>query len=519
MINQTLTDDFRALALTNNEYARYRDRWNFLYQSYVGGEEYRQGFHLTKYQLETPSEYNARLAATPYDNHPASVISTYIGFLFREEPDRDFESWAGSQDLESFLEDCDYEGRSFNQFMKDVATWSSVFGHCWIMMTKPNIGATTLGQEMEAGVRPYVNLMTPLVVSDWRYQRKESGAYELTYLKYIEEVIDKITVVRKWYLDRIETWISDDESKTAYMEKVEPNQLGMIPAVLVYNKRSVVKGIGVSDISDIADTARMIYNLTSEADQGIRMAVHSTLVVPPNAQVGSGAGAMIVLQESSDPGLNPYLLEQGTSSIDNIYNTIEKLVESIDRMAHTGGVRGTQKFTESGISMEVEFSLLNSRLAEKADNLEVAEEQLWRIFGAYQGREWEGEVEYPDSFNIRDEHRELQQLATAKSAATDPVVLRIIDEHLVEMLDEDKARLPFIDPNPQTGRTYPDGEPIADSLPNAYQPASNPDVPEGQNCENCEYYKPGELYCAKFDAPVRAVWWCAKWEPAEEEEY
>ena len=441
MINQTLTDDYRALALTNNEYARYRDRWNFLYQSYVGGEEYRQGFHLTKYQLETPSEYNARLTTTPLDNHCASVIATYVGFLFREEPDRDFESWEGSQDLEAFLEDCDYEGRSLDRFMKDVATWTSVFGHCWIMMTKPNIGATTLGQEISAGVRPYVNLMTPLVVSDWKYRRSDTGAYELTYIKYIEEVVDKITVVRKWYLDRIETWISDEEKKEAYMEKVEPNQLGMIPAVLVYNKRSVVKGIGVSDISDIADVQKMIYNLTSEAEQGIRMAVHSTLVVPPNAQVGSGAGAMIVIAEGSDPGLNPYIIEQGTSSIDNIHTTVEKLVESIDRMAHTGGVRGTQKFTESGVAMEVEFQLLNSRLAEKADNLELAEEQLWRLFGAYQGRVWEGEVEYPDSFNIRDEQRELQQLATAKSAATNPKVLDIIDGQIVECLGEDPAVL------------------------------------------------------------------------------
>lgn len=437
MINQTLTDDYRALALTNNEYARYRDRWNFLYQSYVGGEEYRQGFHLTKYQLETPQEYNARLITTPLDNHCASVVSTYIGFLFREEPDREFGMWEGSPDLEDFLKDCDYEGRTLNQFMKDVAVWTSVFGHCWIMMTKPNIGATTLGQEMAAGVRPYVNLMTPLVVSDWKYRRSDTGAYELTYLKYIEEVVDKITVVRKWYLDRIETWISDEDKKEAYLEKVEPNQLGMIPAVLVYNKRSVVKGIGVSDISDIADVQKMIYNLTSEAEQGIRMAVHSTLVVPPNAQVGSGAGAMITLMEGSDPGLNPYIMEQGTASIDNIHTTVGKLVESIDRMAHTGGVRGTQKFTESGVAMEVEFQLLNSRLAEKADNLELAEEQLWRIFAAYQGRTWEGEVEYPDSFNIRDEQRELQQLATARSAATDPRVLAIIDHEIIECLGED----------------------------------------------------------------------------------
>jgi hypothetical protein len=25
------------------------------------------------------------------------------------------------------------------------------------------------------------------------------------------------------------------------------------------------------------------------------------------------------------------------------------------------------------------------------------------------------------------------------------------------------------------------------------------------------------MYCTKFDAPVRAVFWCAKWEPYEQE--
>jgi hypothetical protein len=151
--------------------------------------------------------------------------------------------------------------------------------------------------------------------------------------------------------------------------------------------------------------------------------------------------------------------------------------------------------------------------------MELAEEQMWRLFGMYQGREWLGEIDYPESFSIRDQQREFAQLASAKSAATDPVVLRVIDEHILEMMGEEKERLPFIDPNPQVGRLYPDGEIINSNLPAAYQIATNPDVPAGQNCGNCEYYKPGEMYCTKFDAPVRAVFWCAKWEPYEEESY
>jgi len=517
-MNNTLLDDYKYISVTNREYQRNRERWEFLLYSYIGGEEYRRQGYLTRYQLEGNGDYQQRLMATPLDNHCQSVIGVYMSYLFREEPKREFESWEYQSDVEAFSYDADMDGRSLNSFMKDVAIWSSVFGHAWILMTKPNLGAETMGQEQAMGVRPYVNLLTPLAVMDWKWSRTPNGAYELTYFKYIEEIVDKVTVIREWTKDTIRTWEMDDEKREATMVLEEVNQLGIIPAVIAYNKRSIVRGLGVSDISDISDLQRQIYNFNSEVEQSIRLDGHPSLVLTPDVQYGSGAGSIIMVPENSDPGLRPYYLEHSGGNVSSIHDSIRQLVEAIDRLSNTGGVRGTEVKTLSGVAMEVEFSLLNARLAEKADNLELAEEQMWRLFGLYQGREWDGEVDYPSSFNIRDKQREFNQLQTAKQTATDPVVLRIIDEKLVEMLDEEKERLPFIDPNPQTGRTYPDGEPIADSLPAAYQPASNPDVPPGQNCANCEYYKPGELYCTKFDAPVRAVFWCAKWEPMEEYE-
>ena len=435
--NYTLQQDYIALSTTHQLYLKWRDRWQFLMESFVGGKEYRDSGHLTRYQLETDGEYQQRLQSTPYINHCRSVIEIYNSFLFREEPERDFATWAGRQDVESFLEDCDYEGRSFDDFIKDVATWSSVFGHCWIVMTKPNVGALTQQQEIDQGLRPTVNLITPLVCSDWRWSRRANGSYELVYLKYVEEVIDKIQVVKVWRPDVVETWIMDEQLRTAQMREQAVNGLGSIPAILVYNQRSIEKGIGVSDINDIADSSKMIYNLMSENEQAIRLGTHPTLVVPPTAQIGAGAGAIIVLQEGSDPGLNPYALEFSSSAVNSIHDSVSKLEDQIDKMANTGGVRTTQSRTISGIALETEFQLLNARLATKGDNLELAEEQIWRLFGEYQGIEWSGEVDYPDSFNIRDEQREISTLVSARSAATDPRVLQVIDHEIIELLGED----------------------------------------------------------------------------------
>lgn len=437
MSNQTLLDDYTALASTHWLYTRNRDRWQFLYESYVGGEEYRRAGHLTKYVLETPNEYAARLNNTPLDNHCQSVISTYISFLFRESPHRELGSIEYQTATEEFLKDATLEGQSLDSFMKQTSIWSSVFGSAWIIMTKPNLGQVTAADEMALGVRPYVNLLTPLVVSDWRWERMPNGRYELAYFKYVEEVVDKITVIKEWTKEEISTWYMDDMKKEAYVASVEPNMLGMIPAILVYNQRSVTKDLGVSDITDIADVQRQIYNLTSENEQAIRLDGHPSLVVPPTAQLGSGAGAIIQLQEGSDPGLNPYYLESGGTSVGNIHNSIDKLVESIDRMSFTSGVRTTKTQTQSGVSLETEFQLLNAKLAEKADQMELAEEQIWKLFCQYQGFVWDGEIKYPDSFNIRDSMREINQLVAAKSAATDPRVLAVIDHELLEALGEE----------------------------------------------------------------------------------
>lgn len=436
MSDLTLLNDFSRVSSTNLEYSRNKDRWLFLLDSYVGGQQYKNGGYLTRYQLEKDGEYQARLATTPLDNQCASIISVYTSFLFREEPDRDFDDWTG-EDVEAFLRDANMEGQSLDSFMKDVATWAAVFGHTWILMTKPNVGVPSQGAEIDMGIRPYVNILTPLAVLDWRWSRTVSGAYELVYFKYIEEVVDKLTIVKEWTKEAIMTYAIDDEAKTSEMRSMEPNGLGQIPAVLSYNKRSIVKGIGVSDIADIADIQRMIYNLTSEAEQSHRLDGHPSLVVTPDTQYGSGAGAVIIVPENSDPGLKPYVLEHGGANVASIHATIEKLVEAINRISNTGGVRATETRTLSGVAMEVEFSLLNARLSEKADALELTEEQLWQLFGIYQGRQWMGEIEYPGSFNIRDTQREFQQLQVAKATATDPRVYELIDHELVELLGED----------------------------------------------------------------------------------
>jgi hypothetical protein len=435
-MNQTLLEQYMYAISTNMLYQRNQDNWEFLLDSYMGGEEYKRAGYLTKYINESQSEYNGRLNTTFVENHCKSVIQTYISFLFREEPERDLGLLEYDTTVMDFLEDADLDGRSFDAFMKEVSIWASVFGHCWIMMAKPNVNAQTLGEEMAMGVRPYVTLLTPLTVMDWEWSRDAMGRFELQYLKYTEEVNDTFTTIKEWTKETIVTKVVNHERKQVDSEVIEINGLGKIPAVLAYNHRSPVRGIGISDIADIAGAQKYIYNMTSEVEQSIRINGHPALCKTVGTEAAAGAGAIVTMEDNMDPGLKPYMLSVSTD-VNQIYQSINHTTEAIDKMANTGSIRSTESRRMSGVAQEQEFQLLNAKLSEKSSHLELVEEQLWELWCQYQGKSWDGEIEYPSSFNIKDNMMEVQKLVAAKSAATDPRVLNLIDHELVEALDED----------------------------------------------------------------------------------
>jgi hypothetical protein len=430
-----LSQNYADAAATNPLVSRYRNRWEFLYDSYSGGETYRAGSYLTRYQLETQNDYAQRLNNTPYDNHPKSIISTYISFLFRQEPERELGVLDSDPGVPGFLEDADREGRDLDSFMKQAATWANVFGHSWIIMSKPNVGAITRADEIAADVRPYVNLLSPLVVSDFTWARGANGAYELVYFKYIEDSNHSVSVIKEWTREVIQTTTINHDKKEIVARTIEDNQLGCIPAVILYCQTSTVRGIGISSIDDIADAARLIYNLTSEAEQGIRLGSHPSLVATPETNVGSGAGALIHMPPNLDPALKPYVLEFTGQEVSSVYTAIDNTIKSIDKMANTGSIRGSEARVMSGISREVEFALLNSRLSEMADNIELAEEQMWQYYAKYQGTTWDGEIEYPDSFSIHDTDNELEQKLNVYRTIDDPAIRAAIVGDIADLLE------------------------------------------------------------------------------------
>mgnify|MGYP006893417514 CR=1 FL=1 len=146
------------------------------------------------------------------------------------------------------------------------------------------------------------------------------------------------------------------------------------------------------------------------------------------------------MPDDLDPALKPYQMQPSGANLDAVRSAIEAKVQSINRMSHMGAVRGTEATTMSGVAMATEFQLLNAKLSEKADLLELAEEQIWALFCQWQDITPDVEIFYPDSFDLRDYDKELFFLQQMRATGVKSVTLAMeIDKRISDLLLDDEA--------------------------------------------------------------------------------
>jgi len=420
--------------------------WEFYIRSYLGGNDYKNGYYLHRYILETPEEYDARIRHTPVDNHCKNVVQIYSSFLWRIPPTRDYGDLDGDLQLQSFLVDADLDGRNFNTVMREVQVNASIYGNCWVIVDKPQSNAKTRAEELAQDIRPYVSIYTPENIVNWNYKRSASGRFYLDLLVVIEDVNSQRAIIKVFTEETISTYEFEDyaeensNTEPKLLDEI-PNPLGVIPAVNVYNLKGNKRPIGISDVADVAYLQQSIYNDYSEKEQLIRLANHPSLVKTPNVEASAGAGAIIEIPEDLDASLKPYIIQPSGQNLESIMKCIQSKIDAINRITHMGSVRATESKVNTGIALRTEFQLLNARLSEKADYLENAEEQIWALFAKWQDKQWNGSINYPDSFDIRDWADDLNFLQMAKASGIKSEIFnKELDKQIAEsVISDDEA--------------------------------------------------------------------------------
>jgi len=439
------------LTQKHKHYEEKFNDWHFHLMSYLGGQDYQNGYQLNRYILETDEEYLKRAENTPIDNHCKNVVQIYSSFLFRVPPTRDYGTLTGDPQLQSFVDDADLDGRSFDNVIREMQMNASIYGTCWAILDKPAVQSQSRAEEIQLDIRPYISLYTPENVLNWNFERSLNGKYVLTSLTLLEDLFDDVATIRVWNMEEITTYMVSDftkgySSSKPILKDEMPNQLGKIPAVILYNQKSQRRGIGISDLNDVAELQKGIYNDYSEIEQLIRLSNHPSLVKTPEVEASAGAGSIIEMPSDLDSNLKPYLIQPSSQSLDGIMNNINMKVEAINRITHMGAIRATEARIQSGIALQTEFQLLNARLSEKADYLQNAEEQIWKLFAEWQGKEFDGEIIYPDSFNLRDYASDLQFLQMAKASGVESdTFLKEVDKQIARAVVDDDEKIASID--------------------------------------------------------------------------
>ena len=435
------------LEQTHPNYGAIAEQANYHYKSYIGGELYKDGNYLTQYIGENQQPGNAygrRIDSTPLDNHVQTTIDIYRSFLFRTLPKRDLGLLINNPLVEQWLEDTDQDGQDLDSFLKTANDLAMVMGSCWILVDKASYKVETEAEAIALGIRAYAATYTPQNVLDWSYQRNIAGKPTLEYIKVKESENDTHVTFTAWTAETVTKYNVHKDSDGTLLEvhsfEEYENPLGYVPFVFHAPLKAPIKGVGFSLVSDVANQQRFIYNCYSEIEQHLRIASHPTLVKPTGVDAVAGAGAILNLDESVDAGLKPYLLSPTLSTTDSILRSIDKSVEAIQRMTHTSSVQATMGTPMSGVALQTERQMLNAKLGDIADTLRETELLMWGIWLDWQDLNYPAEfsIEYPDTFDMRDEHLELDFLMkTRSSGVTNAMFQHEVSKQIVALTVDD----------------------------------------------------------------------------------
>lgn len=413
------------LEKTHPHYDKFIDEWRFYIRSYFGGKMYKEGNYLLKHPFESSTNYRRRKDISYYYNYCGPIVDIFVSHLYRKEAVRNYGSLGTDPLFESFYRDADLEGNSFKHFMREAQRFASIYGRVSIIVDKPQVLAATRAEANDMGIRPYTTLVTPENMLDWSYATLLTGRPALDMVKIKEGE----GLYRIWTRESWELWQVLDDGDARIVDSGW-HGLGEIPVVTLYNKRSGIKMVGISDIQDIADINKNIYYLCSDAKEIIENTAFPMLAMPytrGEVQDEREIGPHNILQfDPAEPNSRPYWLEAPHSSLTEIREWVRQDIEEIYRIAKMGGVKSSEDFqgTKSGVALELEYQQLYSTLSEKADNLEQAEMKVLDLWARWEGKTFDGVIDYPDDFSVRDMDRDLQNAISAQSARVDSATFK-----------------------------------------------------------------------------------------------
>lgn len=413
-------------------YSRYNEYWKFLLLSYEGGLDYtladvpdshvhgtmirvngkdyslKNKYNLFEHKKERTEDFKRRIEMSYYYNFCAPIIDIYANHLLSDEPVVDLGNIENVFGLR--IDDVDMMGSSMQEFRRNLSETVQIFGHTFVLTDKMNGNEEySLAQRIDNNSFPYFKIIYPTDVLNWSLDK--FGAIDWILFKecadnandpdnYDPKQADEV-FYKLWTKDEWRIYNSDYD-----LLDVGIHSLGRVPVDVFYDKKSKKHRnlLGVSTLSDIVFIARDVYNKCSELNEIIRNQTFSILAVQGKQsdynESEVGTNIAIVYPEGTNA---PQYVSPPSTNADVLMRHIDRQIKKIFQIAKLeGGDAEMSGDVQSGISKAYDFHNTNASLASKASNMEDGEIRLYKTFGAWEGVDWDGTVEYNRNFNVKD---------------------------------------------------------------------------------------------------------------------
>ena len=352
--------------------------WNFLAASYEGGPQYKymldafgEDLFIT-HELETAVRRHRRRRHATYKNYCKAIADKYRDYVFRQEvvwPDAD-----GKARLSAFIENCDLDGTSLQQYCRNATKMMQVCGDVLVGFDSYPIPAeeksATVSQAKATGQRLYLTLTDIRRLVD----------YESDGTRFLRVVIEET--------ERYKPDINaEEETKTSYIQWTPEEWVRLSDKGMAFDKGDNEFGLvpywryrmdseGASQVCDIAECSRKIFNLSSLLDEELYSRTFSQIFVTGRdiqsadvAKVVGGSSNLIFI-----PGENVSVNIKGADpeQAASILNAINAEIKEIWRQAGIDSGDPTEaQQPESGAARAWAFHSTEQQLAGIAESAEM----------------------------------------------------------------------------------------------------------------------------------------------------